>query len=40
VGGLPGNSRLDALADRVAAGDLDPFAAADELVATAAAASG
>jgi LAO/AO transport system kinase len=40
VGGPPGNSRLDALADRVAAGDLDPFAAADELVATAAAASG
>jgi LAO/AO transport system kinase len=33
VGGLPGDSRLDALAARVAAGDLDPFAAADELVA-------
>ena len=36
VGGLPGDSRLDALADQVAAGDLDPFAAADELVAAAA----
>ena len=33
VGGLPGDSRLDALADRVAAGELDPFTAADELVA-------
>ncbi len=35
VGGLPGDSRLDALAARVAAGELDPFAAADELVAVA-----
>jgi LAO/AO transport system kinase len=35
VGGLPGDSRLDELAARVAAGDLDPFAAADELVALA-----
>ena len=33
VGGLPGDSRLDALADRVAAGELDPFTAAGELVA-------
>ena len=33
VGGLPGDSRLDALAAQVAAGDLDPFTAADELVA-------
>ena len=40
VGGLPGDSRLDALADQVAAGDLDPFAAADELVAAAAASGG
>jgi LAO/AO transport system kinase len=32
VGGLPGDSRLDALADQVAAGKLDPFTAADELV--------
>jgi LAO/AO transport system kinase len=38
VGGLPGDSRLDALAAQVAAGDLDPFAAADELVAAASAA--
>jgi LAO/AO transport system kinase len=36
VGGLPGDARLDALAAQVAAGELDPFAAADELVATAA----
>jgi LAO/AO transport system kinase len=35
VGGLPGDSRLDVLAARVAAGELDPFAAADELVAVA-----
>jgi GTPase len=35
VGGLPGDSRLDALAAQVAAGDLDPFAAADELTAVA-----
>jgi LAO/AO transport system kinase len=32
VGGLPGNSRLDLLAGRVAAGELDPYSAADELV--------
>jgi LAO/AO transport system kinase len=37
VGGLPGDSRLDALADRVAAGELDPFTAADELIAPASA---
>lgn len=35
LGGLPGDSRLDALAARVAAGETDPYAAADELVATA-----
>ena len=35
VGGLPGDSRLDKLAARVAAGELDPYSAADELVATA-----
>jgi LAO/AO transport system kinase len=35
VGGLPGDSRLDALAARVAAGELDPYSAADELVAAA-----
>jgi GTPase len=33
VGGLPGDSRLDALAAQVAGGDLDPFTAADELIA-------
>jgi LAO/AO transport system kinase len=32
MGGLPGESRLDELADRVLAGDLDPYSAADELV--------
>ena len=32
MGGLPGESRLDELADRVLAGDLDPYAAADELI--------
>ena len=37
VGGLPGDSRLDELAARVAAGELDPYSAADELVATASA---
>jgi LAO/AO transport system kinase len=31
-GGMPGESRLDELAGRVADGDLDPFAAADELI--------
>jgi LAO/AO transport system kinase len=35
VGGLPGGAQLDDLAGRVAAGELDPFAAADELVAAA-----
>jgi LAO/AO transport system kinase len=35
VGGLPGDSRLDDLAARVAAGELDPYSAADELVAAA-----
>jgi LAO/AO transport system kinase len=34
VGGLPGESRLDGLADRVVAGELDPYAAADELIGT------
>jgi GTPase len=33
LGGLPGDSRLGELAARVAAGELDPFAAADELTA-------
>ena len=33
VGGLPGDDRIDALAGRVAAGELDPYAAADELIA-------
>jgi LAO/AO transport system kinase len=32
TGGLPGESRLDELAARVAAGDLDAYAAADELI--------
>ena len=32
MGGLPGESRLDELAERVVAGDLDPYAAADELI--------
>jgi LAO/AO transport system kinase len=40
VGGLPGDAQLDDLAARVAAGDLDPFAAADELVVMASAAPG
>ncbi|HEV2371586.1 MAG TPA: methylmalonyl Co-A mutase-associated GTPase MeaB [Streptosporangiaceae bacterium] len=35
VGGLPGDSRLDELASQVACGDIDPFSAADELVALA-----
>lgn len=35
VGGLPGESRLDDLAGRVVAGELDPYAAADELIGTA-----
>ena len=37
MGGLPGDSRLDELAARVAAGELDPYSAADELVAAASA---
>jgi LAO/AO transport system kinase len=40
AGGLPGDARLDALSAQVAAGDLDPFAAADELIAAASATSG
>jgi LAO/AO transport system kinase len=32
MGGLPGESRLEELAGRVAAGELDPYAAADELI--------
>jgi LAO/AO transport system kinase len=32
MGGIPGESRLDELAGRVAGGDLDPYAAADELI--------
>jgi LAO/AO transport system kinase len=32
TGGMPGESRLDELAGRVADGDLDPYAAADELI--------
>jgi LAO/AO transport system kinase len=32
MGGMPGESRLDELAGRVAGGDLDPYAAADELI--------
>jgi LAO/AO transport system kinase len=32
MGGIPGESRLDELAGRVADGDLDPYAAADELI--------
>jgi LAO/AO transport system kinase len=35
MGGLPGDSRLDNLAARVATGQLDPYSAADELVAAA-----
>jgi LAO/AO transport system kinase len=33
MGGLPGDERIDGLAGRVAAGELDPYAAADELIA-------
>jgi len=32
MGALPGGSRLDELADRVTAGELDPYSAADELI--------
>jgi GTPase len=35
MGGLPNGTGLDALAARVAAGELDPYSAADELVAAA-----
>jgi LAO/AO transport system kinase len=35
VDALPGEWRLDTLADKVAAGEIDPFAAADEVVAAA-----
>ncbi len=33
MGGLPGDERIDGLASQVAAGELDPYAAADELIA-------
>ena len=33
MGGLPGDERIDGLAGRVAAGQLDPYTAADELIA-------
>ncbi|MGH3277112.1 MAG: hypothetical protein ACRDNZ_22635 [Streptosporangiaceae bacterium] len=33
MGGLPGDDRIDGLAGRVAAGELDPYAAAEELIA-------
>jgi LAO/AO transport system kinase len=33
LGGLPGDERIDGLAGRVAAGQLDPYTAADELIA-------
>ena len=33
IGDLRGDRRLDALAERIVAGDLDPYAAADELIA-------
>ena len=32
MGALPGESRLDELADRVTAGELDPYSTADELI--------
>jgi LAO/AO transport system kinase len=35
MGGLPGDSAVDALAAKVAAGELDPYSAADELIAAA-----
>jgi LAO/AO transport system kinase len=37
MGGLPGDSLLDGLAARVVSGDIDPYAAADELAAAASA---
>lgn len=33
MGGLPGDRRLDALAERIVSGSLDPYTAADELIA-------
>jgi LAO/AO transport system kinase len=33
IGDLHGDQRLDALAERIVAGDLDPYSAADELIA-------
>ena len=35
MGALPGDSAADELARRVAAGELDPYSAADELIAAA-----
>jgi LAO/AO transport system kinase len=35
MGGLPGDAAVDELARRVAAGELDPYSAADELIAAA-----
>jgi LAO/AO transport system kinase len=35
MGALPGDSAVDELARRVAAGELDPYSAADELIAAA-----
>ncbi len=32
IGGLPGDARIDALASRVAAGELDSYTAADDLI--------
>ena len=32
IGGLPGDARIDTLARRVAAGELDPYTAADDLI--------
>ena len=32
IGGLPGESRLDELAGRVASGEIDPYSAADDLI--------
>jgi LAO/AO transport system kinase len=34
IGDLHGDRRLDALADRIMGGELDPYAAADELIAS------
>ena len=35
MGGLPGDSLIEELAGRVVAGELDPYRAADELIAAA-----